>query len=294
MTSQSAIRIGTRESLRAQPGLSRLLEIMSREDLGPCSQGGAPEYLVILDLPDGAVACVEAVVDSERIARMGPIVSDVSVCSLLDSQQQHDLWQAGIEWARSQNAAAVQILCDPHSDDLEALASLSLTRTTEILALDFTPALQTPQTEAADPAIRVANVETEFPAIVDLVARTLVDTLDIPEALPLRSPEMMCRAWTEGRGAAAPWTLIAETAEGMCGLLVAGRQGGAVEIFYLGVTPQRRRLGWGSRLLRELLRTTGDSRISTFVDSRNLPAITLYERLGFREELRIPLVFHRF
>lgn len=291
MTSNPAIRIGTCASLRSQPGLSRLLEIMSRESRGPCSHGASPESLIILDLPDGAVACLEAEVDSERIAKVGPIVSE---WSHLDRSQRRDLWQAGIEWARSSHAAAIQILCDPTTTDCEALESLGLTRTTEILALDLVPALHTPQTEAADPAIRVAAPATEFPAIIDLVARTLVDSLDIPEAIPLRSPELMYRSWTEEAAPAVPWTLLAETSAGLCGLLVAGHHGDSVEIFYLGVTPEHRGQGWGSRLLRELLRTTGGCPVSTFVDSRNRPAIALYERFGFREDMRIPMVFHRY
>ena len=289
MISHPAIRIGTCASLRSQPGLSRLLEIMSRESHG-ASSGVSPNFLIILDLPGGAVACLEAVVDSERIAKVGPIVSEVSD---LDRPQRHALWQAGIDWARSSHAAAIQILCDPHSDDCDVLESLGLPRTTEILALRLAPAQNISPSEA-DPAIRVAASETEFPAIVALVARTLVDSLDIPEAIPLRSPELMYRSWTEDAASDVPWTLMAETSDGLCGLLVAGQQGDTVEIFSLGVTPEHRRQGWGSRLLRELLRTTGGCPVSTFVDSRNLPAITLYERFGFREELRIPLVFHRF
>ena len=118
MISHPAIRIGTCASLRSQPGLSRLLEIMSRESLGP-SSGVTPDFLIILDLPDGAVACLEAVVDSERIAKVGPIVSE---CSHLDRTQRRDLWQAGIDWARSSHAAAIQILCDPHSEAATRIA----------------------------------------------------------------------------------------------------------------------------------------------------------------------------
>ena len=220
---------------------------------------------------------------------MGPIVSE---CSHLNHLQRRDLWQAGIEWARSSHAAAIQILCEPHSVDGEVLASLGLIRTTEILAFVLVPAHDIPPSES-DPAIRVAAPDSEFPAIIDLIAHTLVDSLDIPEAIPLRSPDLMYRAWAEDAAPALPLTVIAETSDGLCGLLVARQQGDAVEIFYLGVTPEHRRQGWGSRLLRELLRTTGDRPVSTFVDARNLPAIALYDRFGFREEMRIPLVFHR-
>jgi ribosomal protein S18 acetylase RimI-like enzyme len=61
----------------------------------------------------------------------------------------------------------------------------------------------------------------------------------------------------------------------------------------LGVFPEYRGRGLGSRLLRraeELADATGTRRMSLIVDSGNDGARRLYERTGYREETRRPMV----
>ena len=62
-------------------------------------------------------------------------------------------------------------------------------------------------------------------------------------------------------------------------------ENGAVELTYIGVSSEQRGMGLGSTLLNafiEACRTSGYRSVVLSVEKENLPAITLYERAGFR------------
>lgn len=287
MNSQPSIRICTSASLRDQPGVSPLLEIMFSGGHSHSSVSGRPEHLVILDRPDGDVALMEATVDRQRIAMVGPIL----VSSPLELFERRAMWQAAIEWAQAQSAAAIQLAGDRTTDDCEILAGLGFSITTEIgsFVCDNVPWMV-----ADDPMMRTIHLGLDSDEIVELVRRTLVDSLDIPEAIPFRSPAQLIQSWlVDGE----LWTLVAQSAEGPVGLLVAHRKNETAEITYVGVAAGQRRLGWGTRLFAQFLKWARDQgivRITVIVDRRNSPAIQLYQRFEFREEaVWMPVVFRR-
>lgn len=287
MTSQPSIRICTSDSLRRQPGLSPLLEIMFSGGNSRSTTRGRPEHLVILDRLGGDVALMEATVDRERIAMMGPIL----VSFPLEQSERRAMWQAAIEWAQTQNAAAIQLAGDRTTDDCEILTGLGFPLTTEIgsFVCDNVPWMV-----ADDPLMRTINLGPDSDELVELVRRTLVDSLDIPEAIPFRSPTQLIQSWLDD---GETWTLAAQAPEGSVGLLVAHRRGETAEITYVGVAAGERRQGWGTRLFAQFLKWARDQRIvriTVIVDRRNSPAIQLYKRFGFREEeVWMPVVFRR-
>ena len=154
-----------------------------------------------------------------------------------------------------------------------------------------------------DAAIRQTSYECELPGLASLVGRTLVGSLDIPESIPLHAPEELLQSWV-GESPANEMMLFVAEAEGeQVGLLVAtfARYTDDIpgyKIEYLGIADDHRRQGWGSRLLKQFCRQAhadGVLKASVFTDQRNIPAIQLYKRFGFREfeELRMPIVFQR-
>ncbi len=281
------IRVCTCESLRDQPELCRLLQIMVSGGGSRSIASGRPEQVVILDRTDGDVACLGASVDIERIAMLGPILVHLP----LETSERRALWQAAIEWALAQNPAAIQMACDGTTDDCEILSGLGYPITTEVgsYVCECIPWMV-----ADDPLMATRNLDSDSDELVNLVQRTFVESLDIPEALPLRSPRQMIQGWIEDGDT---WTLIAQSPEGPVGLLVAHRRAEGAEITYVGVIDGQRRRGWGTRLFGQFLKWARDAsvtRISVIVDRRNGPAIQLYERFGFRAaEIWMPVVFHR-
>ncbi len=139
--------------------------------------------------------------------------------------------------------------------------------------------------------------------LVPLLELTLVNSLDIPESIAIRRPEDLLRSWINGPTSAETVILVAESAGQMTGFVVATFEQHTDEetgyqIHYLGVAEPHRRLGWATRLLKQLFHMAHDAGVEKFavnVDKRNEPAIQLYKRMGFHEfkELRLPIVFQR-
>lgn len=287
MTPNLPIRICASASLRGQPGLSPLQEILFAGGHARTAMPNRPEHLVLLDRPGGDVAVMEATVDRERIAMLGPIL----VTTPLEPIERQALWQAAIEWARTQDAVAIQLAGDRTTGDCEILTELGYSITTEIgsFVCDNVPWMI-----ADDPLMRTITLAPDLDEVVDLVRRTLVDTLDIPEAIPFRRAPQLIQGWLDD---GESWTLVAQAPEGAVGLLVAHRKNETAEITYVGVAVGQRRLGWGTRLFAQFLkwaRDQGVTRITVIVDRRNSPAIQLYQRFGFREEnVWMPVVFQR-
>ncbi len=242
---------------------------------------------MILDRRGGGVACLGAGVDRERIAMIGPILTQKP----LETNERLAIWHVALGWALAQNPAAIQVACDGATEDRAMLAGLGYSITTEIGSFVCD---QIPWMISDDDSMTLCTLDPDSDELVTLVQRTFVESLDIPEALPLRSPRQMIQGWQED-GETRSW--VAQSPEGPVGLLVAHQRGDTAEITYVGVVDGQRRRGWGNRLFTQFLKWAkhqGIERITVIVDRRNSPAIQLYKRFGFREEeVWMPVVFRK-
>ena len=220
-------------------------------------------------------------VDSS-LAQLGPLLERAP----LSLAERRSLWHAAINWATTQRAVAVQIVCS--SEDLGPLAQLGWECTTEILQLVRRPGAL--ESQPSDPTI-IASSELRGPEAIELVRRTRIDSFDLPEALTIRTPHALLESWHESIPLMNRLILTARSPEGPIGILVAGPATEGVEIRYLGVDPRDRRQGWGRRLLEAAVQRNAGVPITAFVDARNFPAVQLYQQLGFVEEHRSPLCF---
>ncbi len=292
MTLSSSIHICTCEELRGQVGLHPLLGIFAKPaELGPICD---PDRLIYLDLPNGGIVLIEASLDACHIAYIGPIISYREVL------REHRLavWQAGVKWAQARGATAIQIICSSNTDDADILRELGFPVTTEIVQLTLN---RCDVAVSVDLEIRSASYVSEQPALLRIASRTLIDSLDIPESIPLHRPEDLLAEWVNEESREESVILVAETRGEMVGLLVAAisitpqDKKPSFHINYIGVAPDHRRKGWGARLLTQLFRLANEDeveRVSVVTDQRNFPAIQMYEKAGFKaDELRMPIVF---
>jgi len=182
-----------------------------------------------------------------------------------------------------------QALLEP--DERGALESFLLAgfgRVGELLYMrrTWTPPLQ----EVDDAWPEGVSVRTWSPgdddALVEALDRSYVETLDCPELCGLRSTRDVLDSH-RSTGSFDPdlWWIVR----------VAGRPAGALlinpcpeqghsELVYLGLAPDARGRGIASRLLALGLRALSDRAerdVTLAVDTRNAPAVRLYERFGF-------------
>jgi ribosomal protein S18 acetylase RimI-like enzyme len=119
------------------------------------------------------------------------------------------------------------------------------------------------------------------------ISRTYIDSLDCPELNDVREIEdVIAGHKAVGRHDPSMWFLMCDH-EHPCGVLLLSptMQLGAVELVYLGVTPEFRGQRVGDALVHHALATAfarGFERLFVAVDSRNVPAIGLYLRHGLR------------
>ena len=126
-----------------------------------------------------------------------------------------------------------------------------------------------------------------FARAIDLVQS---DSLDCPEMHGLRTAHDVLASHAESAGAPGGlWRVYTEpgSSEPVAILLLADRPvADQVELLYLGVSPQARGQGLGRWLLteaRELAEELDRGWLEVAVESRNTPALALYEKAGFRE-----------
>lgn len=265
------VEILTLQSLLDRPGFVDSLNTLPTGRVFAClGTVGSPLGFVPIDL------------DPQQLAQLGPLVDR----NALPASDRQTLWRAAIDWASSQRAEAVQIVCN--SEDLGPLAQLGWECTTEILQLVRRPGAA--ESQPSDPTI-IASSELRGPEAIELVGRTLVDSLDLPEALAIRTHHVLLESWHESIPLMNRLILTARSPEGPVGILVARPAIEGVEIRYLGVALRDRRQGWGRRMLEAAVQRNAGVPITAFVDARNFPAVQLYQQLGFVEEHRSPLCF---
>lgn len=139
---------------------------------------------------------------------------------------------------------------------------------------------------------------------------TYIDTLDCPELCGLRaSRDVLASHRAVGQHDERLWWIVfREQAAHGCVLMNPTRESDAVELVYLGLGPRLRGKGLGRRLMEMALSQvwaitrpqaaraglahaslTGG--VTCAVDTRNAPALALYDRLGFvRFGVRVPMV----
>lgn len=297
MSLSSSVRISSHKELRGQTGLHPLLEAFVDSDHPETDRD--LDRLIYLDLPRRGLAVIEASVSSENIAEF--LLATYHPAG----RREHlvAIWEVSLNWARKQGAAAVQIYYLKQSGSGDVLEELGFPTTTQIVVLGREGKEDIPREQLPDPSIRRASSEQEWPALVHLLELTLVNSLDVPESIPLRHPDALLRSWGKGHTSEEILILVAESQGQMVGFVVAthdpdGEEDSGFTIHYLGVTEAHRRQGWATRLLEQFFRLAhdvGDGKFAVYVDVRNQPAIQLYQRFGFREfeDLRLPIVFQR-
>ncbi len=293
MTQRSPVRIHTREQLLNHSGLDPFLAEFVTGIADEATQ------LIYLDLQEGVDQLVVASQDADGVVTLIP-----SPCFHgVPREHRQSLWEASIQWAKSQGARAVDIYGPAEERERDILAELGFPITTYILPIGRETLVGYVPDDQPDIAIRQAFVESDHSQLCDLIAMTLTQSLDLPESIPLRRPEGLLQSWIENRTHEETVILVAETNSEAKGIVVATPEQyddelAGYRIHYLGVAEHHRKKGWATRLLKALFRLARERQIERFatnVDQRNLPAIQLYERMGFRvfEELRYPIVFQR-
>jgi ribosomal protein S18 acetylase RimI-like enzyme len=127
---------------------------------------------------------------------------------------------------------------------------------------------------------------------IEALERSYIDTLDCPGLTGLRRGEDIL-AGHRGAGRLDPslWTLVRARGGSRAGRVVATclmnpqPASAAVELVYLGIDPDFRGKGLGGALLArglDAVSRRSERRVTLAVDDRNLPALALYRRFGFR------------
>jgi ribosomal-protein-alanine N-acetyltransferase len=129
-----------------------------------------------------------------------------------------------------------------------------------------------------------------------------VSALSEPNVHVAREEDLGAVATLDRQHGSAPWSLealrdawaherhrlwVARDRAAMAGFLLAGDMVDQVEVLGVVVDPTRRRCGHGARLIQAAAAwalARGCERLALEVHAENQPAISLYERLGFRLE----------
>jgi len=123
--------------------------------------------------------------------------------------------------------------------------------------------------------------------LIEALEQSYNDTLDCPELCGLRSMEDVIEShMATGEFDPSRWLLIFKDEQPVgCCLLTHCPANQSIELVYLGIAPQARGLGLGRVVLKhgiERLHGLGAREVSCAVDTRNTPAIHVYESMGFQ------------
>ena len=118
------------------------------------------------------------------------------------------------------------------------------------------------------------------------IARTYEDSLDCPKMAGLRTVRQTIAAHRHtGRFSPRTWWIALDGREAV-GISLLNNFQGRGELVYLGTVPEARRRGIGRALLCRAIRDTAEMglpQMGLAVDADNVPAVRLYQSMGFKE-----------
>ena len=129
--------------------------------------------------------------------------------------------------------------------------------------------------------------ETIEPVFAEILLRTYIDTLDLPETTLDRPASQQLAGYRDGQPDPPRWWLVRNASWWPIGVVMLSELGAqeAWEIAYAGLIPEARGLGLGRALVRHGIAEAtraGISDLGLSVDSRNFKAIRVYRDLLFR------------
>lgn len=142
----------------------------------------------------------------------------------------------------------------------------------------------------------VAPGDADRDLLIEALERSYVDTLDCPGLCGLRrTSDVLDSHRATGRWDARHWHLVLQDgAPHGCLLLTHCPDHHAIELVYLGLSKALRGRGLAAHLLSmglSRMRSLDADHVACAVDTRNLPALRVYERLGFMSSAsRVALV----
>jgi GNAT superfamily N-acetyltransferase len=283
----TATRLSLIERLKTHAARSRYL----RPILAAKSSGGSSAYIV---LHEGALA---------TIGGLGFPDCDSSTCRADTAMLLEDL----IEYAALDTEIVQAVMTHGELSPAEKLAyeecfrSAGLGRVAELVQIEWIA----PESENRskldlaihrrdDGSLEIADGVTlldanqlEFDEFAEIVEATYTDTLDVPELNGIRSTHNTIEGYAacvpEGH---LPWWVVKMNGRVAGCLLLCPHQQELVELVYLGLIPEARGHGIGLSILSFVqywALDRGSSRIVAAVDSRNRPALQLYEKMGYQE-----------
>lgn len=117
-----------------------------------------------------------------------------------------------------------------------------------------------------------------------LIETTYVETRDVPELNGIRSIDSTLEGYASILdGSPRSWWVVMHAGQPM-GCLLLSPCGTNCELTYLGFVPEYRGRGLSRRIMEHALawcRTSGIEKMTLAVDTRNVPAIRLYQAYGF-------------
>ncbi|MBO6740942.1 MAG: GNAT family N-acetyltransferase [Phycisphaerales bacterium] len=130
------------------------------------------------------------------------------------------------------------------------------------------------------------SIQSDREALITALEASYIDTLDCPELCGLRNmDDVVDSHMATGVFNASHWLLIERDAQPVgCCLLSHCPASGSIELVYLGLGARARGLGLGRQVLRyatERMTHLGAKEITCAVDTRNTPALRVYESLGY-------------
>jgi [ribosomal protein S18]-alanine N-acetyltransferase len=135
--------------------------------------------------------------------------------------------------------------------------------------------------QAADPRVRVRRLSYgDLPSVLSIERRSFPTPWSLAMfVLELSKPSGIC--------------LAATTDQGLAGYLVCSRYADVWHLMNVAVTPDLRRQGIATTLMRDLFDAAGpDARYTLEVRTSNEEAIAMYRRFGFRAAGRRRRYYH--
>lgn len=119
-----------------------------------------------------------------------------------------------------------------------------------------------------------------------LLERTYIGTLDCPGLDGIRPLRQVLEGYrSQGNHRPEHWYTLLEGDQDVGALILTEHRGlGNWELIYMGLVPEVRGRGWGSRVVQFALQVAaseGAERLVLAVDANNQPALKVYRRLGF-------------